>query len=82
MTAPRGRATVTLADLYLRQGLAGRAREIYRELAEGPDAAAAELARQRLAELGPSAADRIEALRTVLANVQRRRGRRPARSEE
>ena len=29
--------TVTLAELYLKQGLAGRAREILRKLAEGGD---------------------------------------------
>ncbi len=44
--------TVTLAELYLKQGLAGRAREILRKLAEGGDQAA----RDRLAQLGPPAA--------------------------
>lgn len=62
--------TLTLAELYLRQGLVGRAREIYRRLAEQGDATA----RQRLAEL-PSAGERIAMLQDLLARVQdRRRG--------
>ena len=67
------RPTATLAELYLRQGLVGRARGIYQQLAEGEDAAAAELARRRLLELGPSASGRIEGLRELLARVQSRR---------
>ena len=82
MTAPRGRGTATLAELYVKQGLVGRARAIYRELSEGPDAAAAELARKRLAELGPSAAGRIEALQQLLEQVQHRRTSRWASSKE
>jgi lipopolysaccharide biosynthesis regulator YciM len=65
--------TATLAELYVQQGLIGRAREIYRRLAEGPDAAAAEQARRRLAEL-PSAQGRIAALNELLARVRSRRG--------
>lgn len=62
--------TLTLAELYVRQGLIGRAREIYRRLAQAGD----ETARQRLAEL-PSAPARIAVLRDLLERVQdRRRG--------
>ncbi len=71
------RPTMTLAELYVRQGLLGRARDIYRQLAEGEDAAAAELARRKLAELQPSAGRRIAMLKKVLARVQQRRS--PAR---
>jgi len=62
--------TVTLAELYVRQGLIGRAREIYRRLAEAGD----ETARRRLAEL-PSAEGAIAVLQDLLKRVQdRRRG--------
>ena len=60
--------THTLAELYVRQGLIGRAREIYRRLAEGGD----ETARQRLAEL-PSAGGSIAVLQDLLIRVQERR---------
>ena len=60
--------TLTLAELYLRQGLIGRAREIYRQLAEAGN----ETARQRLAEL-PSAEGSIAMLRELLQKVQERR---------
>jgi len=62
--------TLTLAELYVRQGLIGRAREIYRRLAEAGD----ETARRKLAEL-PSAEGPIVLLRELLTRVQdRRRG--------
>lgn len=61
--------TLTLAELYVRQGLIGRAREIYRKLAEAGD----ETARQRLSEL-PSAAARISLLEDLLQRVRRSRG--------
>jgi lipopolysaccharide biosynthesis regulator YciM len=62
--------TLTLAELYVRQGLIGRAREIYRRLAEEGN----ETARRRLAEL-PSAQPRIAMLQDLLTRVQdRRRG--------
>ena len=61
--------TKTLAELYVKQGLIGRAREIYQRLAEQGD----ELARQRLGEL-PSAKGRIEALQELLERVRSRRG--------
>ena len=62
--------TLTLAELYVRQGLIGRARENYRRLAQQGD----ETARQRLLEL-PSARTRIAVLQELLARVQdRRRG--------
>jgi lipopolysaccharide biosynthesis regulator YciM len=60
--------TRTLAELYEKQGLFGRAREIYRRLAEQGD----EAARQRLAEL-PSEKGRIEALQGLLDRIQKRR---------
>jgi hypothetical protein len=63
--------TLTLAEIYVRQGLIGRAREILGQLAEAGD----ERARQRLREL-PAAPERIAALQELLARVQaRRRGR-------
>ncbi len=62
--------TLTLAELYVRQGLIGRAREIYRRLAQAGN----ETARKRLAEL-PSAPERIAMLQELLRRVQdRRRG--------
>ena len=66
------RVSVTLAELYLKQGLAGRAREILRKLAEGGD----EAARQRLAQLGPPAAAEIALLEDLLERVRARRGGR------
>lgn len=60
--------TVTLAELYVRQGLIGKAREIYRRLAEQGD----ESARRRLEEL-PSDKAGIEKLRELLQRVQTRR---------
>ena len=64
--------TVTLAELYLKQGLAGRAREILRKLADGGD----EAARERLAQLGPPAAAEIALLEDLLERVRARRGGR------
>ena len=64
---------MTLAELYVKQGLIGRAREIYRRLAEGPDAAAAEAARKRLAEL-PSAEAGVALLEELLERVRARKG--------
>jgi hypothetical protein len=60
--------TLTLAEMYVRQGLIGRAREIYRRLADAGD----ETARQRLSEL-PSAGGSIAVLRDLLMRVQERR---------
>lgn len=57
--------TLTLAELYIRQGLIGRAREIYRKLAEAGD----ETARRRLSEL-PSAQAKIAVLEDLLARIQ------------
>jgi len=57
--------TQTLAELYVRQGLIGRAREIYRRLAEAGD----EEARRRLASL-PSAEGEIALLQQLLARLQ------------
>jgi len=66
------RVSVTLAELYLKQGLAGRAREILRKLAEGGD----EAARERLLQLGPPAAAEIALLEALLERVRARRGER------
>lgn len=64
--------TLTLAALYEKQGLVGRAREIYRRLAEGPDPQAAAVARRRLAEL-PSAETHIGLLTGLLERIAARR---------
>ena len=64
--------TLTLAELYLKQGLAGRAREILRKLAAGGDQAAQE----RLTQLGPPAAEEIALLEDLLERVRARRGGR------
>lgn len=61
-------ATRTLAELYEKQGLLGRAREIYRQLAEQGD----EVARRKLAEL-PSEKVRIEALQDLLQRIRSRK---------
>jgi lipopolysaccharide biosynthesis regulator YciM len=60
--------TATLAELYVKQGLIGRAREIYRRLAEQGDPRA----KQRLAEL-PSSGAEIEVLQALLARVKERK---------
>jgi hypothetical protein len=64
--------TMTLAELYLKQGLAGRAREILRKLAAEGDLTA----RERLAQLAPPAAEEIALLRDLLERVRERRGAR------
>lgn len=66
--------TATLAELYVRQGLIGRAREIYLKLAAGSDPSAAKVARGRLDEL-PSAEAAIAMLQGLLERVQRARRR-------
>jgi lipopolysaccharide biosynthesis regulator YciM len=60
--------TLTLAELYVRQGLIGRAREIYRKLADAGD----ETARRKLEEL-PSAQARIAVLQELLERIGRAR---------
>ena len=60
--------TATLAELYVKQGLIGRAREIYRRLAEQGDAEAV----KRLAEL-PSSGAEIEVLQGLLERVRERK---------
>jgi hypothetical protein len=57
-----------LAELYVRQGLVGKAREIYRRLAEQGD----EEARRRLEEL-PSSEGGIEVLLDLLTRIRSRR---------
>jgi hypothetical protein len=64
--------TRTLAELYLKQGLAGRAREILRKLAEQGD----EVARERLARMPPPAQKEIALLEELLERVRARRGER------
>jgi lipopolysaccharide biosynthesis regulator YciM len=64
--------TITLAELYVKQGHVGRAREIYKRLAESSDAAVAAVARKRLLEL-PSAGLRIAILEELLTRVRSRR---------
>lgn len=71
--APKGPQTATLAEMYVRQGLVGRAREIFQALARGPDAQAARLAERRLLELGPPASGQIELLQRLLERVRRQR---------
>jgi lipopolysaccharide biosynthesis regulator YciM len=61
--------TATLAELYVKQGLIGKAREIYRRLAEAGD----EAARRRLLEL-PSAEGRVKLLEELLETVRSRKG--------
>ena len=63
--------TRTLAELYVKQGLIGKARAIFRRLAEQGD----EAARRRLAEL-PSSKGGIEALEELLERVKERRNLR------
>jgi lipopolysaccharide biosynthesis regulator YciM len=70
---PKPPQTATLAEMYVRQGLIGRAREIFRALSKGPDPVAAKLAARRLLELGPTAQDRIELLQALLARVREQR---------
>ena len=65
--------TKTLAELYVRQGLLGRAREIFRALARGADPAAARLAERRLLELGPAAEGQVGLLQELLERVRRQR---------
>jgi lipopolysaccharide biosynthesis regulator YciM len=64
--------TATLAELYVKQGLIGRAREIYERLAASPDPAVAEAARRRLQEL-PQAKGEIALLQELLERVRSRR---------
>jgi hypothetical protein len=65
-------STVTIAELYEKQGLAGRAREILRKLA----AEGHEEARRRLERMGEGAGDRIGLLEELLERVRsRRKGR-------
>jgi hypothetical protein len=65
-------STLTLAEMYARQGLHGRAREILRRLSTDGDPEA----QRRLAEMGDGARRQIELLSQLLARVQKRRGGR------
>jgi hypothetical protein len=65
--------TLTLAALYEKQGLVGRAREIYRRLADSPDEATAAAARRKLAELPSSAEAHIALLSSLLERIAARR---------
>ena len=68
----RLQVTLTLAELYLKQGLAGRAREILRKLADEGN----EAARERLARIPPPAGKEIALLQELLERVRSRRGER------
>jgi len=65
-------STLTLAEMYARQGLHGRAREILRRLSAEGDPEA----QRKLVEMGDGAGRQIELLETLLARVQQRRGER------
>jgi hypothetical protein len=69
MTVP---PTATLAELYVKQGLVGRARAIYRALVEA-GGAQGEAAQKRLLELPPGAEGSIEVLQRLLQRVQQNR---------
>ncbi|MFL5427989.1 MAG: hypothetical protein ACJ79M_00085 [Myxococcales bacterium] len=62
-------STVTLAEMYAKQGLHGRAREILRRLSAQGDGEA----RRRLAAMGEGAQSHIELLHRLLARIQQRR---------
>jgi hypothetical protein len=62
-------ATLTLAEMYAKQGLHGRAREILRRLAEEGDPEA----QRRLMALGEGARPQISLLTELLARVRERR---------
>jgi hypothetical protein len=64
--------TLTLAEMYARQGLHGRAREILQRLSTDGDSEA----QRKLAEMGDGARRQIELLSELLARVQERRGGR------
>jgi hypothetical protein len=65
-------STLTLAEMYARQGLHGRAREILRRLSAQGDPEA----QRKLAEMGDGAGRQIELLGRLLARLQERRGER------
>ena len=65
--------TLTLADLYARQGLAGKAREIYAQIAARGSGEQQAEARRRLLSLAPAAGREIELLRALMVRVQERR---------
>lgn len=62
-------STVTLAEMYAKQGLHGRAREILQRLSAEGDGEA----RRRLAAMGEGAQPQIELLNRLLARIQQRR---------
>jgi Fe2+ transport system protein FeoA len=65
-------STLTLAEMYARQGLHGRAREILRRLSAQGDPEA----QRKLAEMGNGAGREIELLERLLARIQEARGER------
>jgi hypothetical protein len=65
--------TLTLADLYARQGLVGKARDIYLRLARDGSPGEREEAARRLEALGPPARTGIELLEVLLSRVAQRR---------
>lgn len=68
-------ATLTLAELYERQGLRGKARLLYRELLGAGDQGVRAEAARRLEGLGPSAEDGIALLEELLRRVKAQRRR-------
>ena len=65
-------STLTLAEMYARQGLHGRAREILQRLSADGDPEA----HRKLAEMGDGARRQIRVLTELLARVHQRRGER------
>ena len=65
-------STLTLAEMYARQGLHGRARVILQRLSAEGDPEA----QRRLAEMGDGARRQIQVLTELLARVHKRRGER------
>ncbi|MBS2025734.1 MAG: hypothetical protein JST92_25320 [Deltaproteobacteria bacterium] len=68
-------ATLTLAALYDKQGLKGKARELYEELKKSDDPRIREEAARRLGALGPSGQDAISLLHELSRRVQERKRR-------
>jgi hypothetical protein len=65
--------TLTLAEIYQRQGLQGRARDIYRRLVETGSVEQRREAARRLYEMAPPARETIDLLEVLLARVRDRR---------
>ena len=66
-------ATLTLGELYERQGLSGKARSIYEELSRSGAVAVQEEATRRLQRMGGGAGAAIAMLRELSQRVRDRR---------